>query len=126
MGSAGGNGMMGSPREFFLIFAEIKRVKSGDAKINHRRIQNKLPPMLALGLRVKMRAIIQNPVRLPVRIMIVLLSSWNLDIKNIGTTSSFILLCGLVVGGSCLKVGAVFCDGMKWSVWGGRQNLLVR
>lgn len=81
--------------------------------------------MLALGLRVKIRAIIQNPVRLPVRIMIVLLSSWNLDIKNIGTTSSFILLCGrLVVGGSCLEVGAVFCDGMKWFVWGDDKTYL--
>lgn len=40
--------------------------------------------MLAMGLRVKMRAIIQNPVRLPVRIMILLLSSWNFDIKILG------------------------------------------
>lgn len=70
--------------------------------INQRRMQNKLPPMLALG-RVKIRAVIQNPVRLPVRIMIALLSSSNLKIE---TTSSFILLCGrLFVGRSCWEVG---------------------
>lgn len=50
--------------------------------INQRRMQIKLPPMLVLG-RVKIRAVIQNPVRLPVRIMIALLSSSNLDIKRL-------------------------------------------
>lgn len=37
-------------------------------------MQNKLPPTLVLG-RVMMRVIIQNPARLPVRLMIVLLQA---------------------------------------------------
>lgn len=83
VGSAGGKGMMGSPREFALAFSEIKKADQWLRRyINQLRMQNKSPPMLELG-RVKIRAVIQNPVRLPLRIMIALLSSSNLDIKRL-------------------------------------------
>lgn len=74
-------------------------------------MQSELPPTLMLG-RVMMRASIQNPVRLPVRLMIVLQQAGRWAVKCIRVLRPHpalyecVCIGGRVVGGRCLEVEA--------------------